>query len=105
MTRRRQKKKAAPAPRQVWGEQETAFLIDLSEDRMLDIRRQRRNASVYDEIVEALRQAGYVRTRIQVQHKIENLFQTYRLPRPWSSYKRLGAAALLRWRRLPPLPL
>ncbi|KAH7961811.1 hypothetical protein HPB52_012244 [Rhipicephalus sanguineus] len=39
---------------------------------------QKRNASVYDNIVEALRQAAYVRTRQQVQHKIENLSQTYR---------------------------
>ncbi|KAH7957588.1 hypothetical protein HPB52_020643 [Rhipicephalus sanguineus] len=76
--KKKKKKEAAPAPSQLWGEQETALLIGMWEDHLVDLRRQKCNASVYDAIVEALRQAGFVRTRLQVQHKIENLSQTYR---------------------------
>ncbi|KAH7967950.1 hypothetical protein HPB52_004391 [Rhipicephalus sanguineus] len=61
------------------------------EDHLVDLRRQKRNASVYDAIVEALRQAGFVRTRLQVQHKIENLSQTYRF---WLKNQKTGAGAI-----------
>ncbi|KAH6933312.1 hypothetical protein HPB50_014149 [Hyalomma asiaticum] len=64
-------------PRQLWGEQETILLIDLWEDHLTDLRRQKRNASVYDDITAALRQAGFERTRVQVHDKIENLLQTH----------------------------
>lgn len=78
---RKKKKRAADEsfqPRQLWGEAETFVLIDLWEDRLADLRRQKRNSVVYDEIAEGLRQAGFERSRDQVHTKIENLGNKYR---------------------------
>ncbi|XP_075542462.1 uncharacterized protein LOC142576292 [Dermacentor variabilis] len=86
------KKKVAPSQaRQLWGERETALLIDLWEDRLMDLRRQKRNSGVYDDIAAALRQVGFERTRLQVHHKIENLAQTYRF---WLKNQKTGAGAI-----------
>ncbi|KAH6933267.1 hypothetical protein HPB50_013921 [Hyalomma asiaticum] len=90
---KKKKKKAEPAqPRQLWGEQETILLIDLWEDHLTDLRRQKHNASVYDDIAATLRQAGFERTPVQVHNKIENLLQTYRL---WLKNQKTGAEPIL----------
>ncbi|XP_077558868.1 uncharacterized protein LOC144174204 [Haemaphysalis longicornis] len=64
---------------QRWGEAETFVLIDLWEGRLADLRRQKRNSVVYDEIAEGLRQAGFERSRDQVHAKIENLGNLFRI--------------------------
>ncbi|KAH9372899.1 hypothetical protein HPB48_022920 [Haemaphysalis longicornis] len=81
---RRRRKRAADEnsqPRQRsqrWGEAETFVLIDLWEGRLADLRRQKRNSVVYDEIAEGLRQAGFERSRDQVHSKTENLGNLFR---------------------------
>ncbi|XP_077517240.1 uncharacterized protein LOC144128056 [Amblyomma americanum] len=70
--------KSASAPRQLWRERETSLLIHLWEDHLADLRRQKRNGGVHEEIARGLCEARYIRTRAQVQNKIENLGQTYR---------------------------
>ncbi|XP_065306089.2 uncharacterized protein [Dermacentor albipictus] len=57
----------------------------------MDLRRQKRNSGVYDDIAAALQQVGYERTRLQVHHKIENLAQTYRF---WLKNQKTGAGAI-----------
>ncbi|XP_050038498.2 uncharacterized protein [Dermacentor andersoni] len=57
----------------------------------MDLRRQKRNSGVYDDIAVALRQVGFERTRLQVHHKIENLAQTYRF---WLKNQKTGAGAI-----------
>ncbi|XP_077519847.1 uncharacterized protein LOC144129599 [Amblyomma americanum] len=70
--------KSASAPRQLWRERETSLLIHLWEDHLADLRRQKRNGGVHEEIARGLCEARYIWTRAQVQNKIENLGQTYR---------------------------
>ncbi|XP_077553425.1 uncharacterized protein LOC144168287 [Haemaphysalis longicornis] len=72
---------------------------DLWESRLGDLRRTKRNSGVYDEIVDGLREAGFSRTRAQVNSKIENLSSEFRVwqkglttgsdPVPWIFFKRL----------------
>ncbi|KAH7960906.1 hypothetical protein HPB49_024711 [Dermacentor silvarum] len=61
------------------------------EDRLMDLRRQKRNSRIYDEIAAALRQEGFERTRVQVHHKIENIAETYRF---WLKNQKTGAGAI-----------
>lgn len=53
-------------------------MISLWEEYLEDLRGERRNARVYERIVERLASLGIVRTRKQVQSKIDNLTQLYR---------------------------
>ncbi|KAH6946772.1 hypothetical protein HPB50_015064 [Hyalomma asiaticum] len=57
---------------------ETSVLIRLWEDHLPQLRGEKHNAKVYDAIVAALAESGIVRTRRQVQTKIDNLTQRYR---------------------------
>ncbi|KAH9382998.1 hypothetical protein HPB48_023652 [Haemaphysalis longicornis] len=70
---RQSKKGAPPPPRQLWDEKETHVLIDIWEDRLCDLRRQKRNGNIYEEMTESLRTAGSERSQAQVHNKIENL--------------------------------
>ncbi|KAL1474116.1 hypothetical protein MTO96_038227, partial [Rhipicephalus appendiculatus] len=67
-----------PNSRVTWSESETWVLIRLWEDHLGELRGEKHNSRVYDSIVAALAQRGIVRTRRQVQHKIDNLTQRYR---------------------------
>lgn len=90
----RKKKRASdeqPQPRQLWGETETYVLIDLWEERLKELRRQKRNSAVYEQIAKALRLAGFQRTRAQVHTKIENLSNTYRF---WQKQQTAGSGAI-----------
>uniref|UniRef100_A0A147BBQ9 Putative transcription factor gt-2 n=1 Tax=Ixodes ricinus TaxID=34613 RepID=A0A147BBQ9_IXORI len=62
-----------------WTEQETFALIRLWEDHLGDLRRTKRNAKVYGEIVEKLRAMGYSGSVKEVKKKMENLGNKYRL--------------------------
>ncbi|XP_077485050.1 uncharacterized protein LOC144095123 [Amblyomma americanum] len=77
---------AVSQPRNLWSERETWVLIDLWEERLDDLSRQKRNSVVYCEIAEALRAAGFGRSTAEVRHKIRNLTRTYR------NYTRTGQA-------------
>lgn len=70
--------KKAGQPRVHWGIEETWALIRLWEDRMDDLRRVKRNGSIYAEIAASLQSLGYDKTQDQVHNKIENLGNTYR---------------------------
>ncbi|XP_037508359.1 myb/SANT-like DNA-binding domain-containing protein 1 [Rhipicephalus sanguineus] len=67
----------------MWTEAETWVLIRLWEDHLPQLRGEKHNARVYDAIVVALAQNGIVRTRRQVQTKIDNLTQRYRSFQAW----------------------
>ncbi|CAN7950890.1 unnamed protein product [Ixodes pacificus] len=60
-----------------WTEQETFALIRLWEDHLGDLRRTKRNAKVYGEIVENLRAMGFSRSAKEVKKKMENLGNKY----------------------------
>ncbi|KAH7984366.1 hypothetical protein HPB52_019969 [Rhipicephalus sanguineus] len=60
-----------------WTESETWVLIRLWEDHLSELRGEKHNSRVYDAIVTGLAQRGIVRTRWQVQHKIDNFTQKY----------------------------
>lgn len=62
----------------MWSERETWPLIRLWEDSLEKLRGEKHNAKVYDAIVGALAEIGIVKTRQQVQSKIDNLAQRYR---------------------------
>ncbi|KAK8782902.1 hypothetical protein V5799_015757 [Amblyomma americanum] len=78
-------------PRQVWSERETSVLIDCWEDRIIDLRRQKRNSSIYEEIAPELRVAGFHRTKQQVHTKIENLSNKFRF---WQKRQTTGSGAI-----------
>lgn len=61
-----------------WTESETWALIRLWEDNIGELRRQRRNAGVYETIRLGLESVSITKTRQQVRDKIDNLNQTYR---------------------------
>lgn len=61
-----------------WTEGETRTLIQAWEDNIGDLRRQKRNAGVYDTMVLHLGRLDIMRSRKQVVTKIENLVQMYR---------------------------
>ncbi|XP_042142332.1 uncharacterized protein LOC121838014 isoform X2 [Ixodes scapularis] len=65
-------------PRVHWSEAETWSLIRLWEDNIGELRRQRRNAGVYETIRLGLERLSIDKTRKQVSDKIDNLNQTYR---------------------------
>ncbi|KAG0443323.1 hypothetical protein HPB47_015046 [Ixodes persulcatus] len=65
--------------RVLWTEQETFALIRLWEDHLGDLRRTKRNAKVYGEIVEKLRAMGFSRSAKEVKKKMENLGNKYSL--------------------------
>ncbi|KAG0438013.1 hypothetical protein HPB47_017186 [Ixodes persulcatus] len=65
-------------PRVHWSEAETWLLIRLWEDNIGKLRRQRRNAGVYEAIHLGLERLSIEKTRRQVSDKIDNLHQTYR---------------------------
>lgn len=65
-------------PRSSWTEAETWVLIRLWEDHLPQLRGEKHNAKVYDAIVAALAESGILRTRRQVQTKLDNLTQRYR---------------------------
>ncbi|KAG0443473.1 hypothetical protein HPB47_014878 [Ixodes persulcatus] len=56
-----------------WTEQETFALLRLWEDHLGDLRRTKRNAKVYGEIVETLRAMGFSRSAKEVKKKMQNL--------------------------------
>ncbi|KAG0439945.1 hypothetical protein HPB47_016452 [Ixodes persulcatus] len=62
----------------MWSERETWPLIRLWEDSLEKLRGEKHNAKVYDAIVGALAEIAIVKTRQQVQSKIDNLAQRYR---------------------------
>nr|XP_054921323.1 myb/SANT-like DNA-binding domain-containing protein 1 [Dermacentor andersoni] len=70
---------APPQPRTTWSERETWALISLWEEHLDHLRGERRNARVYDRIVQGLARLEIIRTRKQVQSKIDNLTQMYRM--------------------------
>lgn len=80
---------APPQPRTTWGERETWALISLWEEYLEQLRGERRNAGVYESIVRRLAALGIVRTRKQVQSKIDNLTQMYR---SWAKKRTTGSA-------------
>ncbi|KAH7969800.1 hypothetical protein HPB52_021958 [Rhipicephalus sanguineus] len=90
---------ASAQPRSMWTEAETWVLIRLWEDHLPQLRGEKHNARVYDAIVVALAQNGIVRTRRQVQTKIDNLTQRYRResrqhttgssPSPWPFFSEI----------------
>ncbi|KAG0444836.1 hypothetical protein HPB47_013329, partial [Ixodes persulcatus] len=57
---------------------ETRALIQVWEDNLQDLRRQKRNAGVYDTMVLHLGRLEIHRTRKQVIAKIDNLTHMYR---------------------------
>ncbi|KAG0415068.1 hypothetical protein HPB47_007767 [Ixodes persulcatus] len=61
-----------------WSESETWALIRLWEDNIGELRRQRRNAGVYEIIRIGLESVSIPKTQQQVHDKIDNLNQTYR---------------------------
>nr|XP_037285501.1 uncharacterized protein LOC119178398 [Rhipicephalus microplus] len=67
-----------PNPRVTWSENDTWVLIRIWEDHLPELRGEKHNARVYDAIVAALAKIGILRTRRQVQNKIDNLTQKYR---------------------------
>ncbi|KAG0439200.1 hypothetical protein HPB47_016725 [Ixodes persulcatus] len=77
-----------------WTEQETFALIRLWEDHLGDLRRTKRNAKVYGEIVEKLRAMGFSRSAKEVKKKMENLGNKYRS----LSRKKTTGAGGLTWR-------
>ncbi|KAH9366011.1 hypothetical protein HPB48_021327 [Haemaphysalis longicornis] len=64
--------------RNVWTTNATSVLIDCWEDRLDDLRGQKRNTGVYADITEALHKLGIERTVAEVRYKIKNLSQMYR---------------------------
>ncbi|KAH7981390.1 hypothetical protein HPB49_023613 [Dermacentor silvarum] len=76
---------APPQPRTTWGERETWALISLWEEYLEQLRGERRNAGVYESIVRRLAALGIVRTRKQVQSKIDNLTQMYSMENGYQS--------------------
>ncbi|CAN8028960.1 unnamed protein product [Ixodes persulcatus] len=62
-----------------WTEQETFALLRLWEDHLVYLRRTKRNAKVYGEIVEKLRAMGFSRSAKEVKKKMQNLGNKYRL--------------------------
>ncbi|XP_072145679.1 myb/SANT-like DNA-binding domain-containing protein 1 [Dermacentor andersoni] len=80
---------APPQPRTTWGERETWALISLWEEHLDHLRGERRNARVYDRIVQGLARLEIIRTRKQVQSKIDNLTQMYR---SWAKKRTTGSA-------------
>ncbi|XP_064472709.1 myb/SANT-like DNA-binding domain-containing protein 1 isoform X2 [Ornithodoros turicata] len=61
-----------------WSEAETRALINLWEANLSNLRRQKRNGKVYQQITDKLRGVGIVKNKKQVHGKIENLTQKYR---------------------------
>lgn len=68
----------AKSSRVHWTESETRALIQVWEDNLQDLRRQKRNAGVYDTMVLHLGRLEIHRTRKQVIAKIDNLTHMYR---------------------------
>ncbi|CAN7995566.1 unnamed protein product [Ixodes hexagonus] len=60
-----------------WTEQETFALIGLWEDHLGDLRRTKRNAKVYGEIVKKLCAMGFSRSAKEVNKNMENLGNKY----------------------------
>ncbi|KAH9373736.1 hypothetical protein HPB48_016582 [Haemaphysalis longicornis] len=75
------KRKLHPA-RNVWTTTPSSVLIDCWEDRLDDLRGQKRNAGVYADITEALRKLGIKRTVAEVRYKIKNLSKMYSAHQP-----------------------
>ncbi|XP_049520648.1 uncharacterized protein LOC125944321 [Dermacentor silvarum] len=65
-------------PRPTWTEAETWKLIRLWEDNLHLLRGEKHNTKVYAAIVDALRESGIIKTKKQVQGKLDNLTQRYR---------------------------
>ncbi|KAH7985248.1 hypothetical protein HPB49_026537 [Dermacentor silvarum] len=65
-------------PRATWTEGETWKLIRLWEDNLHLLRGEKHNTKVYAAIVDALRESGIIKTKKQVQGKLDNLTQRYR---------------------------
>lgn len=61
-----------------WTDDETRALIALWESSIGNLRRQKRNGPVYQDIVDQLEALGIKKTRAQVHGKIENLTRKYR---------------------------
>ncbi|CAN8002613.1 unnamed protein product [Ixodes pacificus] len=65
-------------PRVQWSVSEIWALIGLWEDRLCDLRRQKRNGGIYAEMSEAMKLIGHNKSKDQVHNKIENLTSVYR---------------------------